>query len=203
MLSRIEFGAYFKLHALKLNYMFLISWFYPIAAVDNEGNNTSRSQCASTDMDFSDDDYDDDTQPSIYEPLSYGSSTRKTQRTTSPPPAPACFLNFMHSSSAIQLSHRARFLITGQEGMGQSTHFAPAVLYSMEHLKVYVLDLPSLFGVSARVPEEACSQVCFIASNSSIRQLLNRNGQLDNKLYHKQSDQGLVLLRWTWTSNIP
>ena len=68
----------------------------------------------------------------------------------------------MNTSQMRPLAHRARYLMTGQEGMGQSTHLAPAILYSMEHLKVYVLDLPSLFGVSARVPEEACSQVCAV-----------------------------------------
>ena len=102
---------------------------------------------------------DEENLPSIYEPLSYGRSTRATQRASSPPVEQRDFLDIVERSQMRNLSHRARFLLAGREGMGQSTHVAPALLYSMEHLKVYVLDLPSLFGVSARMPEEACSQV--------------------------------------------
>lgn len=106
-------------------------------------------------------DEDDDNLPSIYEPLSYGRSTRATQRASTPPRQQHDFLNVIERYEMKKLSFRARFIMTGKEGMGQSTHLAPAVLHSMEHLKVYVLDLPSLFGVSARMPEEACSQVNF------------------------------------------
>ena len=109
------------------------------------------------DVDTSDEDESD--LPSIYEPLSYGRSTRATQRASSPQIENRNFVDIIERSQMRKMSHRARFLITGKEGMGQSTHLAPAILYSMEHLKVYVLDLPSLFGVSARVPEEACAQV--------------------------------------------
>ena len=102
---------------------------------------------------------DEDQLPSIYEPLSYGRSTRATQRASTPPIEQYDLKDIIERYELKKLSHRARFLMTGQEGMGQSTHLAPAVIHSMEHLKVYVLDLPSLFGVSARTPEEACSQV--------------------------------------------
>ena len=50
-------------------------------------------------------------------------------------------------------------LICGQKGQGQTTHLAPAIIHAMERVPVHVLDLPALFGVSAKSPEEACSHV--------------------------------------------
>lgn len=56
-------------------------------------------------------------------------------------------------------TYRPRFLICGNQGMGQSTHIAPALLHAMEHMTVHCLDLPALYGVASKTPEEACSQV--------------------------------------------
>lgn len=57
--------------------------------------------------------------------------------------------------------YRPRMLICGEKGMGQSAHLAPALLHTMEHMTVYCLDLPALFGVASKTPEEACAQVCY------------------------------------------
>lgn len=56
-------------------------------------------------------------------------------------------------------SHRPRLLVCGQPGMGQTTHVAPAVVHLLEHLPLHRLDLPALYAVTARAPEEACAQV--------------------------------------------
>jgi hypothetical protein len=50
-------------------------------------------------------------------------------------------------------------LLAGQPGQGQTTHLAPAIIHYMEQLPVHVLDLPSLFAVSTKTPEESCAQV--------------------------------------------
>ncbi|XP_048582150.1 ATPase family AAA domain-containing protein 2 isoform X2 [Nematostella vectensis] len=57
------------------------------------------------------------------------------------------------------VTYRPRMLLSGREGMGQSTHMAPALLHSTEHLSVHCLDLPALYGVTSRTPEEACAQL--------------------------------------------
>ena len=105
---------------------------------------------------------DNDSQSNIYEQGRQRSgrwrrSRRLNSLISSTPPKDFMTLNFRPHSKPVP--HRPRFLLAGDEGLGQSTHFAPAVLHSMEHLKVHVLDLPALFGVSSRVPEEACAQV--------------------------------------------
>ena len=158
---------YVLVFALAMQIKLLMLFFLSFSEhTSDAGNSSSKNQNTTPDVEIdsssSDDDIDDENQPNIYAPLSYGRSTRTTQRTTSPPPAPTRFLDLTNNYNAKPLPHRARFLMTGSQGMGQSAHLAPAVLYAMEHLKVYVLDLPSLFGVSARVPEEACSQVCVV-----------------------------------------
>lgn len=42
---------------------------------------------------------------------------------------------------------------------GQTLHLAPALLYHMEHIHAYVLDLTTLYRESGIGPEEACTQV--------------------------------------------
>lgn len=42
---------------------------------------------------------------------------------------------------------------------GQTTHLAPAILYQMEHIPAYVLDLATLYRESGITPEEVCTQV--------------------------------------------
>lgn len=50
-------------------------------------------------------------------------------------------------------------LLAGLPGQGQTTHLGPAILHHLEQLPVHVLDLPSLFAVSTKTPEESCAQV--------------------------------------------
>jgi len=56
-------------------------------------------------------------------------------------------------------THRPRLLLVGEKGQGHSSHLAPAILHHFESLPVYVLDLPALYAVGMKSPEEACSQV--------------------------------------------
>ncbi|PIK51423.1 putative ATPase family AAA domain-containing protein 2 [Apostichopus japonicus] len=54
---------------------------------------------------------------------------------------------------------RPRLLISGESDQGHSSHVAPAILHRLEGLPVHCLDLPALYAVSARNPEESCAQV--------------------------------------------
>jgi len=56
-------------------------------------------------------------------------------------------------------THRPRLLLVGEKGQGHSSHLGPAILHHFESLPVYVLDLPALYAVGMKSPEEACSQV--------------------------------------------
>jgi len=56
-------------------------------------------------------------------------------------------------------THRPRLLLVGEKGQGHSSHLGPAVLHHFESLPVYVIDLPALYAVGMKSPEEACSQV--------------------------------------------
>lgn len=54
----------------------------------------------------------------------------------------------------------AQLLLVGKNAeYGQTTHLAPAIVYTMEHVTAHILDLPTLFSESTRSPEEACVQV--------------------------------------------
>ncbi len=55
--------------------------------------------------------------------------------------------------------YRPRLIVCGRGGMGQSSHLAPAILHALEDFQVQTLDLPALFAVSTKTPEEACTQV--------------------------------------------
>uniref|UniRef100_A0A665VIQ7 ATPase family AAA domain-containing protein 2 n=1 Tax=Echeneis naucrates TaxID=173247 RepID=A0A665VIQ7_ECHNA len=69
------------------------------------------------------------------------------------------FLHF--SSSALQqpTAYRPRLLLAGASGSGQSSHLAPALLHHLDKLPVHRLDLPTLYSVSVKTPEESCAQV--------------------------------------------
>ncbi|XP_030838700.1 ATPase family AAA domain-containing protein 2 isoform X2 [Strongylocentrotus purpuratus] len=77
------------------------------------------------------------------------------------------FLNFASTSYHRPHAHRPRFLITGQPGMGQTSHLGPALLHHMERLPVHCLDLPALYACSAKTPEESCAQVFLEARRTS------------------------------------
>lgn len=56
-------------------------------------------------------------------------------------------------------SYRPRLLLSGERGSGQTSHLAPALLHTLERFSVHRLDLPALYSVSAKTPEESCAQV--------------------------------------------
>lgn len=56
-------------------------------------------------------------------------------------------------------SYRPRLLLSGERGSGQTSHLAPALLHTLEKFSVHRLDLPALYSVSAKTPEESCAQV--------------------------------------------
>ncbi|XP_051954924.1 ATPase family AAA domain-containing protein 2B isoform X2 [Xyrauchen texanus] len=91
--------------------------------------------------------------PSIYENQS--GSPKKAASSMSHKP----FLHFTTSAYQKPTSYRPRLMLTGPQGAGQSTHLAPAVLYHLEKFTVHNLDLPTLYSVSAKTPEESCAQV--------------------------------------------
>ncbi|CAK6962672.1 ATPase family AAA domain-containing protein 2B [Scomber scombrus] len=69
---------------------------------------------------------------------------------------------FLHySTSALQqpTAYRPRLLLAGAPGSGQSSQLAPALLHHLDKLPVHRLDLPTLYSVSAKTPEESCAQV--------------------------------------------
>ena len=68
------------------------------------------------------------------------------------------YMNARYSQNVAPV-HRPRLLLCGERGQGQSSHLGPALLHFMEGLAVYVLDLPALYGISAKTPEESCAQV--------------------------------------------
>lgn len=69
------------------------------------------------------------------------------------------FFNFTSCASQQPTTYRPRLLLAGRIGQGQSVHLAPAIMQQLEQLPVYVLDLPSLFAVSVKTPEESCAQI--------------------------------------------
>ncbi|KAM4633283.1 ATPase family AAA domain-containing protein 2B [Polymixia lowei] len=76
--------------------------------------------------------------------------------------SPATHRPFLHfSTSALQqpTAYRPRLLLAGPPGSGQSSHLAPALLHHLDKLPVHRLDLPTLYSVSAKTPEESCAQV--------------------------------------------
>ena len=112
---------------------------------------------------------DDDLGPSIFESLPGTSRSerymRRMQQLSHSPETEAnhpTFFKLAQGHGKRPLSYRPRFLICGKRGMGQSTHIASALLHFMEHMTVYCLDLPALYGVTSKTPEEACSQVCML-----------------------------------------
>lgn len=110
---------------------------------------------------------DDDLGPPIFESLPGSSRSerymRRLQQFSGNPETSenhcSSFFSSLNGPARGLSTYRPRFLICGRQGMGQSTHVAPALLHTMEHLTVYCLDLPALYGVTSKTPEEACSQV--------------------------------------------
>uniref|UniRef100_A0A7N6FFH8 ATPase family AAA domain-containing protein 2 n=1 Tax=Anabas testudineus TaxID=64144 RepID=A0A7N6FFH8_ANATE len=112
-----------------------------------------------TDRDNTHEDYysDDDNEgsASIYEVQPAASPERWHSSSATHRP-------FLHlSSSALQqpTAYRPRLLLAGAPGSGQSSHLAPALLHHLDKLPVHRLDLPTLYSISAKTPEESCAQV--------------------------------------------
>uniref|UniRef100_A0A3B5LI10 ATPase family AAA domain-containing protein 2 n=1 Tax=Xiphophorus couchianus TaxID=32473 RepID=A0A3B5LI10_9TELE len=103
---------------------------------------------------YSDDDNEDGS-ASIYEVPP--SACPKSHLSSSAMHRP--FLHFSSSSLQQPTAYRPRMLLAGAPGSGQSSHLAPALLHHLDKLPVHRLDLPTLYSVSAKTPEESCAQV--------------------------------------------
>uniref|UniRef100_UPI00398E7ADB ATPase family AAA domain-containing protein 2B n=1 Tax=Pristiophorus japonicus TaxID=55135 RepID=UPI00398E7ADB len=97
---------------------------------------------------------DDEVEPAIFDNSSLGSPKKQPTATKHKP-----FMHFSTSAHHQPTSHRPRLLLCGNKGSGQSSHLAPALLHSLEKFSVHRLDLPALYSVSAKTPEESCAQV--------------------------------------------
>ncbi|OWF52018.1 ATPase family AAA domain-containing protein 2B [Mizuhopecten yessoensis] len=104
---------------------------------------------------------DEDNLPSIFEHRGPG------RRKSHPEGPKQQFINFTSYAYKEPSTHRPRLLLAGTPGQSQSSHLAPALLHHMEQLPVHVVDLPSLFAVSAKTPEESCAQIFREAMRSS------------------------------------
>ncbi|XP_022801398.1 ATPase family AAA domain-containing protein 2-like [Stylophora pistillata] len=110
---------------------------------------------------------DEDLGPPIFESLPGSSRSerylrRVQQNSNNVESMEVChssFFSWTDGQNKGMSTYRPRLLICGNQGMGQSTHVAPALLHAMEHLTVHCLDLPGLYGVASKTPEEACSQL--------------------------------------------
>ncbi|XP_060709644.1 ATPase family AAA domain-containing protein 2B isoform X1 [Hemiscyllium ocellatum] len=98
---------------------------------------------------------DDEVEPAIFENNSTLGSPKKQPPAAKHKP----FMHFSMSAHHQPTSHRPRLLLCGSKGSGQSSHLAPALLHSLEKFSVHRLDLPAVYSVSAKTPEESCAQV--------------------------------------------
>ncbi|XP_069092116.1 ATPase family AAA domain-containing protein 2B isoform X2 [Pleurodeles waltl] len=101
------------------------------------------------------DDSEDESTVSIFDVSCQSQSPKKQQPAATHKP----FLHFKMSAVHQPTSYRPRLLLSGEVGSGQTSHFAPALLHSLEQFSVHQLDLPALYSVSAKTPEESCAQV--------------------------------------------
>ncbi|GFS14982.1 ATPase family AAA domain-containing protein 2-like, partial [Elysia marginata] len=69
------------------------------------------------------------------------------------------YLNFTSCATTRPTIFRPRLMLVGSEGQGQTAHLAPAIIHQMENLPCHVLDLPTLYAVTAKTPEESCANV--------------------------------------------
>ncbi|XP_061785401.1 ATPase family AAA domain-containing protein 2B isoform X1 [Nerophis lumbriciformis] len=97
---------------------------------------------------------DDNEDVSIYENQSAGSPTSLLSSAMHRP-----FIHCTFSALQQPTAYRPRLLLAGSPGSGQSSHLAPALLHHLDKLPVHRLDLPTLYSISAKTPEESCAQV--------------------------------------------
>lgn len=71
--------------------------------------------------------------------------------------------NYCTLCSRVKLSAGVRpaqlLLFGGGPEHGQTSHLAPAILFSMEHIQAHLLDLATLYRDTCRSVEESCVQV--------------------------------------------
>lgn len=115
----------------------------------DEGLKKKDPASATLDEDFL---YSDDEQPSVFE-NGVIPKLPNNQKENRP------FLHLSVNANHQPTSYRPRMLLSGNPGLGQGTHLAPAVIHALEKFTVYTLDLAVLFGVSVVSPEENCAQL--------------------------------------------
>ncbi|XP_035416111.1 ATPase family AAA domain-containing protein 2B isoform X3 [Cygnus atratus] len=101
------------------------------------------------------DDSEDENTSSIFETSCHSGSPKKQSSAAIHKP----YLHFMMSAYHQPTSYRPRLLLSGERGSGQTSHLAPALLHTLEKFSVHRLDLPALYSVSAKTPEESCAQI--------------------------------------------
>ncbi|XP_026174319.1 ATPase family AAA domain-containing protein 2B isoform X2 [Mastacembelus armatus] len=131
----------------------LLRVFPHAQCTDRDNTHGGDNQLLEEDL-YSDDDNEEGS-ASIYEVQPAASPERQLSSSATHRP----FLHF--SSSVLQqpTAYRPRLLLAGAPGSGQSSHLAPALLHHLDKLPVHRLDLPTLYSVSAKTPEESCAQV--------------------------------------------
>ncbi|XP_066467790.1 ATPase family AAA domain-containing protein 2B isoform X2 [Tiliqua scincoides] len=100
------------------------------------------------------DDSEDENGSSIFETSCQSGSPKKQLAAVHKP-----YLHFTMSAYHQPTSYRPRLLLSGERDSGQTSHLAPALLHSLEKFAVHRLDLPALYSVSAKTPEESCAQI--------------------------------------------
>uniref|UniRef100_A0A8C5F6Z2 ATPase family AAA domain containing 2B n=1 Tax=Gadus morhua TaxID=8049 RepID=A0A8C5F6Z2_GADMO len=140
-------------HSLSLVLKSLLRVFPHAATQQTDGDNANGKD-VSLEEDLCSDD-DNECTPSIYDVNPAGP-------TMSLLPFPTSQRPFLHLSTSVlqqPTAYRPRLLLAGPPGSGQSSHLAPALLHHLDKLPVHRLDLPTLYSVSVKTPEESCAQV--------------------------------------------
>ncbi|XP_040848837.1 ATPase family AAA domain-containing protein 2B isoform X1 [Ochotona curzoniae] len=102
------------------------------------------------------DDSEDENALSIFETSCHSESPKKQSSAAA---IHKSYLHFTMSPYHQPTSYRPRLLLSGERGSGQTSHLAPALLHTLERFSVHRLDLPALYSVSAKTPEESCAQI--------------------------------------------
>lgn len=102
------------------------------------------------------DDSEDENALSIFETSCHSGSPKKQSSAVA---VHKSYLHFTMSPYHQPTSYRPRLLLSGERGSGQTSHLAPALLHTLEKFSVHRLDLPALYSVSAKTPEESCAQI--------------------------------------------
>uniref|UniRef100_A0A671UEI0 ATPase family AAA domain-containing protein 2 n=1 Tax=Sparus aurata TaxID=8175 RepID=A0A671UEI0_SPAAU len=131
----------------------LLRVFPHAQCTDRDNTHGGDNQLLEEDL-YSDDDNEEGS-ASIYEVQPAASP--KSQLSSSATHRP--FLHFSSSALKQPTAYRPRLLLSGAPGSGQSSHLAPALLHHLDKLPVHRLDLPTLYSVSTKTPEESCAQV--------------------------------------------